>query len=509
MDSLQQVMSRIASVRWQESEKLRDASNFIIWASVLHLKAAQYGGVVQGCITSGSLLCADIEAEKVKVALDTICHTLVTGGLFPEVLEEVLYNGWYGREVIVQLDKLYGSIGVEAAIMLVRSLTSGDRRKLISSKRDYNKFFNEFLSNVLKAYTPDQLAALFYAASILDNNYRERVFNHFAVSAKITFTDAEVLANHLSDDQFGGGKSSTALVSVDGAASKKKKKRGALRCYRCNAKGHTSANCMAPKPVKPDAEDELLPASDWMAYSLSAQSDVQLTQSKIYFDSGASQHICTNPSWFIKVAELKSTITGIGNAKVAVTGEGSVKFNNGQLLENVLLPPDAANLISISAATKNGAKFVFAGENIYVVKTIVGKRDSNGLSECLFLIGSVALVSFNIHDRLGHPGAPAEAIAATYYGVSNEKHSNCASCYRSKHAKVINKISTRTSTDVLGLIHVDIVGPFPEIVVDGSRYYLTLVDDFSRFLLVTPIASRSLAVKWLIFQLKHFSNALG
>ena len=152
------------------------------------------------------------------------------------------------------------------------------------------------MSNVLRTYTPDQIAALFYAASILDNNHRERVFNHFAVPAKITFTDAKVLANHLSDDQFGGGKSSTASVFVDGAASKKKKKRGALRCYRCNAKGHTSANCMAPKPVKPDAEDESLPASAWMAYSLSAQSDVQLNQSKFYFDSGASQHICTNPS---------------------------------------------------------------------------------------------------------------------------------------------------------------------------------------------------------------------
>ena len=78
-------------------------------------------------------------------------------------------------------------------------------------------------------------------------------------------------------------------------------------------------------------------------------------KSKFYLDSGASQNICTNPSWFIKGAELKSTITGIGNPKVAVTGEGSVKFNNGQLLENVLLAPDAANLISISAATKKGA----------------------------------------------------------------------------------------------------------------------------------------------------------
>ena len=509
MDSLQQVMSQIASVRWQESEKLRDASNFSIWASVLHLKAAQYGGIVQGYIKSGVLLCADIETEKVTIALDTICHTLVTGGLVPEVLEEVLYNGWYGREVIVQLDKLYGSIGVEAAMMLVRSLTSGDWRKLISSRRDYNKFFNEFLNNVLKTYTPDQLAALFYAASILDNNYRERVFNHFAVPAKITFTDAKVLANHLGDDQFGAGKSSAAFVSVDGAASKRKKKRGSLRCYRCNAKGHTSANCMAPKPVKSPAEDESLPTSAWMAYSLNAQSDVQLDQSKFYFDSGASQHICTNASWFINVDELKSTITGIGNAKVAVTGEGSVRFNNGQLLEKVLLAPEAANLISISAATKKGARFVFSDDNIFVGSKIVGKRVSNGLYECLFSVGPVALVSFNIHDRLGHPGAPVEEMAARHYGISNQKHPECSSCLRTKQARVINKVSTRSATDVLGLVHVDIVGPFADIAVDGSRYYLTLVDDFSRYLLVTPISSRSMAVNRLIFQLKHFSNALG
>ena len=114
-------MSQIASVRSQECDKLRNPSNFTIWPSVLHLKAAQYGGVVQGYIKSGALLCADIEAEKVKVALDTICHTLVTGGLFPEVLEEVLYNGWYDRHLIVHLVKLYGNIGVEAAIRQVRS----------------------------------------------------------------------------------------------------------------------------------------------------------------------------------------------------------------------------------------------------------------------------------------------------------------------------------------------------------------------------------------------------
>ena len=160
-----------------------------------------------------------------------------------------------------------------------------------------------------------------------------------------------------------------------------------------------------------------------------------------------------------------------------------------------------ANLIFISAETKEGAKYIIAGDNIYVGNTILGQKVSNGLYECLFVIGSVALVSFNIYDRLGHPGAPVEAIAATHYGVSNETHSNRVSCYRSKHTKLINKVLTRTSSDVLGLIHVDIVGPFQDIAADGSRYYLTLVDDLFRFLLLTAIASRSLAVKPLIFHL--------
>ena len=47
MNSLQQVMSQIASVRWQESEKLIDAANFTIWASVLNLEAAQFGPMVK------------------------------------------------------------------------------------------------------------------------------------------------------------------------------------------------------------------------------------------------------------------------------------------------------------------------------------------------------------------------------------------------------------------------------------------------------------------------------
>ena len=128
MDSFQHVMSQIGSVCRQESEKLRDDSNFTIWPSVLHFMAGQYGGVVHGYLISGALLWFEIQAERVRDNLDTIRHTLVTGRVFPEVWEEVLYNHWYGREVIVQPDKVYGGIGIEAAIIMVRALTSGEWR---------------------------------------------------------------------------------------------------------------------------------------------------------------------------------------------------------------------------------------------------------------------------------------------------------------------------------------------------------------------------------------------
>ena len=82
-----------------------------------------------------------------------------------------------------------------------------------------------------------------------------------------------------------------------------------------------------------------------------------------------------------KVVELTTTISCVGNAYGFITGVVSVKFNERQLLEYVLLAADGAILISIPAATEEGAKLFFAGDNISVGKTIVGKRGYNCLYE--------------------------------------------------------------------------------------------------------------------------------
>lgn len=55
------------------------------------------------------------------------------------------------------------------------------------------------------------------------------------------------------------------------------------------------------------------------------------------------------------------------------------------------------------------------------VETVAGKKVSNTVYECKLQIRSVCLVSFNIHDSLGHPGTPSEIVDFSHYVVSNDK----------------------------------------------------------------------------------------
>ena len=507
-------MSQIASVRWQESEKLIDAANFTIWASVLNLKAAQFGPMVQAYIKEGAVLADDIEVDKVKVALDSICHTLVTGGLVPTVLEEVLYNGWYGRQVLVNLEKLYGTIGVEAAVILAKSLTSGKWRNGIHSKRDYNKFFNEFYCNVLKVYTADEVAAIFYAASVSDSTYGERILTTFNDPRRLTLTDAKVMANHLTDEAFAGSAAPIAMVAA-GRDTSKKQRRKRVTCYRCQKRGHLASECMAPRPVTQEADASAAvavshpPNEPEFAWSLNVTDGTTLDAGCFYFDSGATQHICTHSDWFESLSTKAGRIAGLGNSTVDIKGSGTVRFSNGATLNDVLYAPDGANLISISAATKRGATFNFAGDSVFLNGTKVGIRVASGLYQALLTVRPTALVANNWHERLGHPGESATREAAKVYGFVPEDHGACDACLKGKAVRQINKVSSREAKAPLGLIHVDIVGPLGAASIDDSRYYLTVVDDYSRFVTVVPLNNRGLAVGRLIYYVKHTQRLLG
>ena len=67
----------------------------------------------------------------------------------------------------------------------------------------------------------------------------------------------------------------------------------------------------------------------------------------------------------------------------------------------------------------------------------------------------------------------------------------CVSCLQGKFCKLPFHSSTHTSITPFHIIHSDLWGPSPSISVDGYRFYVIFVDDFSRFCWLFPLVNKS------------------
>ncbi|KAH9781008.1 Integrase catalytic domain-containing protein [Citrus sinensis] len=57
----------------------------------------------------------------------------------------------------------------------------------------------------------------------------------------------------------------------------------------------------------------------------------------------------------------------------------------------------------------------------------------------------------------------------------------CVDCIKGKLTAKTRKERTRRSQQVLELVHTDICGPFTHIAIGGYKYFITFIDDFSRY----------------------------
>ena len=64
--------------------------------------------------------------------------------------------------------------------------------------------------------------------------------------------------------------------------------------------------------------------------------------------------------------------------------------------------------------------------------------------------------------------------------IFTEKNPTCESCIPGKHKRTSFPQSSTQSKQHLDLVHTDLCGPMPTKSIDGSVYFLTFIDDFSR-----------------------------
>lgn len=249
------------------------------------------------------------------------------------------------------------------------------------------------------------------------------------------------------------------------------------------------------------------------------------------YDSAATRHICANKTLFHEFEEnIEENIVYMGNSVAArVSGKGKVflKFTYGKTLafSDVLYVPDMhRNLVSGALLNKAGLKLVLESSMVVITKNgdIVGKgylsrnnlfilntdEINNNVSSSAYIVESVDLS----HNRLGHMNVASLKRLRNMNllpSVKIDSMSKCRACVEAKYTKLPFKVVNARQTDLLGLIHSDLTN-FKNIVSKGGkRYYITFIDDYSRYTKVYLLRSKDEAEIMFIKYKAEVENSLN
>ena len=97
------------------------------------------------------------------------------------------------------------------------------------------------------------------------------------------------------------------------------------------------------------------------------------------------------------------------------------------------------------------------------------------------------------HKRLGHPNDQVLQHLSSTKAIQINKtiKSLCEACQLGKTCKLPFSSSDFQSSRVLERIHSDVWGPAPVVSVQGFRYYVVFIDNYSRFCWFYPMKSKS------------------
>ncbi|KAG7599440.1 Ribonuclease H-like superfamily [Arabidopsis suecica] len=306
-------------------------------------------------------------------------------------------------------------------------------------------------------------------------------------------------------------------------------------CYYCGRHGHIQRFCYryAAKVNQLKRQGKLYPHQHRASKMYVKRDDlychVAYTSAEAggsrpwYFDSGASRHMTGSQSNLNNYTTVKeSKVTFGGGAKGRIRGKGDLTEAEKPQLTNVYFVEGlTANLISVSQLCDEGLTVSFNRVKCWATD----EKNQNALSgvrtgnNCY--MWEEPKVCFRAekddpvlwHQRLGHMNVRSMSKLVNkemVRGVPELKHLDkivCSACNQGKQIRVQHKkVEGVQTTQVLDLIHMDLMGPMQTESIAGKRYVFVLVDDFSRYTWVRFIREKSETAnsfKILALQLKN------
>ena len=230
-----------------------------------------------------------------------------------------------------------------------------------------------------------------------------------------------------------------------------------------------------------------------------------------YMDTGATSHMTNsqgNMLSYFNLSKHNGIVVGNGHTiPIHGYGDASIPSPHPPLaLKNVHAPKLIKNLISVRKFTSDNNVTVEFDPCGFSVKDF---RMGRPLMRCesrgaLYPITSItpqvqphssfaALAPSLWHDRLGHPGASIlDSLRKNKFIECNKLSSStiCYSCPLGKHVKLPFVTSNSTTMMPFDIIHYDL-WTSPVLSSMGHRYYLVVLDDYSKFVWTFPLAKKS------------------
>lgn len=286
--------------------------------------------------------------------------------------------------------------------------------------------------------------------------------------------------------------------------------KNALKCYTCGKTGHKSSVCRSKH--KGNAVNN---KSDAMLTVASNTQTMENTDAWC-IDSGATRHMCNDKQKFeiINNNEQSKVYTATkSHAKSTGTGDVTLKVqinrreNSVKLKDTMCVPDLRNNLLSVASATNNGYSVIFKKHHAIV------KRENGSIALTATRQGNLYVVDetkqsamftnnndkflTKWHQRFGHlnvsdltkmknnnmvSGMDLEGITTSL---------ECTVCARCKITRKPFKSSNNREKTILGLVHSDICGPMNTESLGGAKYFVTFIDDHTRYTEVAMLRNKS------------------
>lgn len=282
------------------------------------------------------------------------------------------------------------------------------------------------------------------------------------------------------------------------------------KCFKCRKVGHKINECPSNTQNRYAGVTEV--SGTYFAsedrHDNAFQTSLPLKKDRWCLDSGYTSHICNTEDSFIELQEMQCGKLNLASeASTDIQGKGTAQLltSNGvdkkliNLCDTLLVRDLRQNLMSVSKITDRDHEVLFQNEKAIIrdkngtIKMVADRvsdlyyiRDDNVKAEA----SSIRKDKENLklwHKRLGHVNTRdlvdmVKKGAAFGIDVGAECSAPaCSICMRGKCASLPFNSSTSKCHKKLEIIHTDLCGPMRVESKGEAKYFMTFIDDYSRW----------------------------